>query len=81
MKTASTSSDKGLADEAATPFGGVAYATIARWCALSGMGRTSTYRELAAGNLQARKVGRRTLIAVQQGLAWIEAQPAARVGQ
>ena len=53
------------------------YATIATWMALSDLGRTVTYQELANGNLRAIKVGRRTLIDVEAGMAWLAAQPAA----
>jgi hypothetical protein len=59
------------------------YVTIAGWCQLSGMGRTSTYAALGRGDLRAIKAGTRTLIDVQRGLAWLETLPAAiiRVGQ
>ena len=46
-----------------------AYASVQRWCDLSGMGRSYTYYELAAGNLRAVKMGAKTLIDVAHGLA------------
>jgi hypothetical protein len=49
---------------------------------ISGMTRTATYAALGDGNLRAIKQpgGRRTLIDVQHGLAWLRAQPAATIG-
>lgn len=52
-----------------------AYATIAAWCALSAMGRSSTYEALARGDLRAKKLGARTLIDVPHGLAWLDSLP------
>ncbi len=42
-----------------------------------GMGRRTTYDELGLGNLKAIKVGARTLIDVEAGLAWLRSRPAA----
>ena len=50
------------------------FATIREWCRLSGMGRTTTYTNLGLGNLQARRIGGRTLIDVRAGLAWMRSQ-------
>ena len=55
------------------------YTTISRWCALSGMGRSTTYEALGRGDLRARKLGTRTLIDVQHGLAWLDSLPPATV--
>ena len=55
------------------------YAPIPRWCAISGMGRTRVYEELAKGNLRAVKLGSRTLIDVEAGLAWLRSLPPAPV--
>lgn len=52
-----------------------ARATIEGWCALSGMGRSSTYAALARGDLRAVKAGSRTLIDVAHGLAWLDTLP------
>jgi excisionase family DNA binding protein len=41
----------------------------------TGLGRTAIYAEIAAGRLVARKVGRRTLIAVVDLEAWLAEQP------
>jgi hypothetical protein len=55
------------------------YASIPRWCEISGLGRTVTYRLLGDGVLKAVKVGRRTLIDVRHGLLWMAALPSAQV--
>lgn len=52
-------------------------ASVADWCALSGMSRSGTYAALRAGHLQAVKAGRRTLLDVRAGLAWLDMQPPA----
>lgn len=49
------------------------------WCAISGMSRRKTYEELGNGNLKAIKVGTRTLIDVEAGLAWLRTLPAAQI--
>ncbi len=56
-----------------------ARATIANWCALSGMGRSATYEALAAGHLRAVKLGARTLVDVPHGLAWLDNLPPATI--
>jgi hypothetical protein len=43
------------------------------------MGRRVTYDELGRGNLKAVKVGARTLIDVEAGLAWLRSRPAAAI--
>jgi len=48
-----------------------AYATIPNWCAISGMSRSATYLALGRGDLLAKKLGKRVLIDVPHGLAWI----------
>jgi hypothetical protein len=54
-----------------------AFCSIEHWCAISGMGRRSTYSQLGSGNLRAIKVGTRTLIDVEVGLEWLRSQPMA----
>ena len=56
-----------------------AFATIPRWCTLSGMGRSATYEALGRGDLRAVKLGSRTLIEVAPGLAWLAGLPPAHV--
>ncbi len=53
------------------------FTTIDNWLALSGMGRRSVYDYLGTGDLKAIKVGTRTLIDVEAGLAWLRSRPAA----
>jgi hypothetical protein len=55
------------------------YAPISNWCALSGMGRSSTYEALGQGHLKAIKLGTRTLIDVEHGLDWLASMPAAEI--
>ncbi len=49
------------------------------WCTISGMSRRQTYVELGRGNLKAIKVGTRTLIDVEAGLAWLRSLPSAKI--
>jgi hypothetical protein len=54
-----------------------AFCTIDTWISQSGMGRRSVYDYLGTGDLKAIKVGARTLIDVEHGLAWLRSRPAA----
>jgi hypothetical protein len=53
------------------------YAPISEWGTISGMSRSEIYRRLAAGDLVAKKLGSRTLIDVEAGLAWMRSLPPA----
>ena len=55
------------------------YATLPDWCSLSGMRPSKTYDELSRGNLKAKKVGKRLLIDVQHGLAWLRTLPEPKI--
>ena len=55
------------------------FASIVRWCDLSGMGRSSTYEALGTGHLRAIKMGAKTLIDVAHGLAWLRSLPPASI--
>ena len=55
------------------------FAPLPQWCALSGMSRTATYNALGRGDLKAVKVGTRTLVDVDAGLAWLHSQPVAQI--
>ena len=57
------------------------YEPVDSWCARSGMSRDGTYKALGRGDLRAIKLGRRTLIHVQPGLAWLESLPRAEFRQ
>ncbi len=56
------------------------FTTIEGWTALSGIGRTKTYELLGEGKLRAVKAGKRLLIDVEHGLAFMAALPAAVIG-
>lgn len=58
---------------------GTRYATLPTWGAITGMSRSGTYVELGRGNLKAIKHGRRILIDVEAGLAWLRSLPAATI--
>jgi excisionase family DNA binding protein len=47
--------------------------SIREFTAMTGLGRTSTYREIREGRLKVRKVGRRTLIPMDEVQAWMSA--------
>jgi hypothetical protein len=55
------------------------FAPLPQWCALSGMSRTATYNALGRGDLRAIKVGTRTLLDVDAGLAWLRSLPPAQI--
>lgn len=55
------------------------FAPLPQWCALTGMSRTATYNALGRGDLKAVKVGTRTLLDVDAGLAWLRSQPVAQI--
>ena len=49
--------------------------SIASAIRITGLGRTSLYREISAGRLIAHKVGRRTLIHAEDLDRWLASQP------
>jgi hypothetical protein len=55
-----------------------AFANLEDWGAISGLSRSASYLALGAGNLRAKKIGRRLLIDVAHGLEWRRSQPDAR---
>ena len=55
------------------------FAGIPQWCAISAMSRTAVYLALGRGDLKGIKVGDRTLIDVDAGLAWMRALPPAKI--
>jgi hypothetical protein len=55
------------------------FATIKAWTVLSGMSRRNVFDHIAKGNLVAHKLGKRTLVDVEAGLAWIKSQPAPKI--
>ena len=55
------------------------FVPLNEWCRLSGMTRSAAYDALRLGQLKSHKLGRKTLIDVAAGLAWIRAMPAAEI--
>lgn len=53
----------------------VLYESIPAWRKRTGMATGAVYLRLKRGELRAIKVGRRTLIDVQHGLAFLEGEP------
>jgi hypothetical protein len=53
------------------------FVPMARWCAISGMGKSKSYEWLADGKLRGFKNGRQLLIDVASGLRSINALPRA----
>ena len=49
--------------------------SIAEFCQRYGPGRTTTYQEIQAGRLRARKVGRRTIITEDDAEEWLQQLP------
>lgn len=49
--------------------------TVEAFCAAFGIGRTFLYQEIAAGRIETRKAGRRTLIPAESARRWFEALP------
>lgn len=56
-----------------------AYAPVAGWSRISGMGRSTIYEALSRGDLRAIKLGTRTLIDVGHGLAFLDSRPVAAI--
>jgi len=55
------------------------YASIQTWCRMVDWSRSTTYLELGKGNLRAVKHGKRVLIDVQHGLAYMASLPAVQI--
>jgi excisionase family DNA binding protein len=51
--------------------------SVPEFCQRYGPGRTTTYQEIQAGRLRARKVGRRTIISQDDAEDWLRRLPAA----
>jgi predicted site-specific integrase-resolvase len=54
---------------------------IEDWAARNGISRSQAYKEIHAGRLIARKVGNRTIITDEDGMAWRRALPQMRAAQ
>jgi len=44
-----------------------------------GVGRTTAYQEISSGRLRARKIGKRTIISVDDAEEWLHRLPVVRV--
>ncbi len=49
--------------------------SVKQFCLWSNIGRTVVYEEIASGRLQAKKVGRRTIIPMVEAVRWMENLP------
>ena len=56
---------------------GPKFVTIDNWCALTSLSRRVSYDRIGSGELVAIKVGNRTLIDFEAGLAWLRSRPPA----
>jgi excisionase family DNA binding protein len=54
--------------------------SIAEACVVSSIGRTTLYAAIKSGELQARKVGRRTLITAPALISWLNSRPTEHAG-
>src|SRR5829696_7002507 len=66
---------------AAGPGGPKISYTIPEFCAATGIGRTRIYAVLAAGQLRARKYGKRTIILAEDGRAFLASLPELRAAR
>jgi hypothetical protein len=55
------------------------YADLKTWSKMTCMNRSAIFTALARKELTAIKLGRRTLIEVEPGLAWLESLPKAEI--
>jgi hypothetical protein len=55
------------------------YCSIPNWSKMTGQSRTSVYLALGRADLRAIKLGGRTLIDVEHGLAWLRSLPLATI--
>lgn len=62
-----------------TPSQYPAYETILQWQARTGMSRDGVYKALSRGDLRAVKLGKRVLLDVPHGLAWMATLPTAKI--
>lgn len=56
-----------------------AFATLDKWCALSGVSRSRSYELMASGDLVAKKLHARVLIDVHAGLQFLNSLPQANI--
>ena len=56
-----------------------AWTNLQGWCALTGMSDGAVYNAISRGDLEAKKLGKRVMINVRQGLAWLDSLPPANI--
>jgi excisionase family DNA binding protein len=66
-----------MMSEATQSSGGLRALTIEEFCAKFGVGRTTAYREISAGRLKMVKVGKRSLVRIDDAEQWLAVLPAA----
>jgi predicted site-specific integrase-resolvase len=49
--------------------------SLEQFCFRNGIGRTTAYKEIKEGRLHPRKVGRRTLISIEEEARWLGNAP------
>jgi predicted site-specific integrase-resolvase len=50
--------------------------SLEEFCFRNGIGRTTAYKEIKEGRLRPRKVGKRTLISLEEEARWFGSSPA-----
>jgi hypothetical protein len=50
--------------------------SLHEFCLRNGIGRTTAYKEIKEGRLHPKKIGRRTLISVEEEMRWFDSAPA-----
>lgn len=55
------------------------YATVPKTCHALGLGRTKLYAHIGDGHIRAIKCGARTLVDLEQALAWMATLPQADI--
>ncbi len=56
---------------------GPAALSIAGFCTWAAISRAQTYREVRAGRLVMRKIGKKSIIRTSDAMAWLDALPTA----
>ena len=52
--------------------------SIPEFCAWARVSRTTAFKEVAAGRLKARRIGRKSLVTLDAARAWVNSLPAMR---
>ena len=55
--------------------------SVENFCLAFDIGRSKVFEEISAGRLKAHKAGTRTIIALEDGIAWLNALPLVETGQ